>query len=130
MSRRDRLGNERIIKALEASFGILTDAAKKLRVHRKTLAEWIKDDPELAEARDYARDMLLDLGETKLMQNVRAGKERSVQYLLDTQGRQRGYGQRLIITDPKGEKDLENKTDAELLAELANLQKRIKDAAK
>lgn len=91
---RDDVPNEKIITALDASYGIITDAAKKLGVSRRTLHYWIDADIELQEAAKNAREGLIDLTEGVLIKNLKAGKEATSIFVAKTLGRHRGYVER------------------------------------
>ena len=40
---------------------------------------------------------MLDIAEAKLLQNINSGNENSIEYFLDRQGKDRGYGNQVSI---------------------------------
>jgi hypothetical protein len=118
--KRDKISNDKIIKALHKHCGIVQSAATMLKIDRGTLAGWIKDDEELQKAQEAAREGLLDEMESKLLQNVRDGKEASIIFGLKTLGRNRGYVERIEYAEhieqelfPDGNDNLEPEPDEE-----------------
>lgn len=81
-------------KAIEDSGGIVTTVANKLRVNRKSIYMWIEKAPWIKDAIESAREKLKDYAESKLVENVRAGDQRAIEYLLDHQAIDRGYGRK------------------------------------
>lgn len=128
---RDKISNEKINKALQDSFGIVTTAAKKLRLHPNTLYGWIKNEPELEQMRQDARNnQLKDFVEDALIKNIRKGKEASIIFASKTLLRERGYKETLDIVDKsKFENQLAEKSNAELIALAEDIKKRMLDAS-
>lgn len=129
--KRDKISNEKIIKILRASYGIILTASKTLRIDRGTLQDWINSDDDLKTALAEIREGdLKDLIEDALITNIKAGKEASIIFASKTQLRTRGYQERLEITDKSKIQDqITTASEDELLEIIANAQKRIKDAS-
>ncbi len=87
--------NEKIIKVIEATYGVLSDAAKKLKISRATLYNWIRDDPDLQDSVDDSRERLKDLTESKFIKHLLAGKEWAIRFSLQTLCKDRGYVPRI-----------------------------------
>lgn len=96
----DHVGN-----ALRLSDGLIAVAAGKLGCTRQTVQLYIRRHPSLQAVVEECRETLVDIGEQKLHEKVRAGEWDAVKYLLSTQGKARGYSQRQEVTGADG-KDL------------------------
>ena len=123
-----------VIAALRNSAGMVTYAAKKLKVDYTTLYSWLKKYPVLEKARQDTIEASLDLAETKLLSNVKAGKEASIFFYLKCKGKDRGYIERQQIehSTKNGQPleiinkfDLSGLTDKELEV-LENLSSKLK----
>ena len=69
--------------------------AKSLGCDRRTLSSYIKKRfPDLL---SEMRESMLDIAEAKLLQNINSGNENSIEYFLDRQGKDRGYGNQVSI---------------------------------
>jgi hypothetical protein len=86
-----------IEKALKDSRGFLAFAARRLGCDRTTIENYLERYPELKIVREKLTEDNLDIGEYMLMENVLAGKESSIAFLLKTLGRKRDYGERSEI---------------------------------
>ena len=69
--------------------------ARSLGCDRRTLSSYIKKRfPDLL---SEMRESMLDIAEAKLLQNINSGNENSIEYFLDRQGKDRGYGNQVAI---------------------------------
>jgi len=73
------------------NFGIITQCADILNIQPKTLHSWINDSPTLQETVKLSRTRMLDVAESQLVKNIKAGKETSLIFMLKCLGKQRGY---------------------------------------
>ena len=128
--KREQISNERIIKAIKESYGIITNTARRLKVSRQALHEWINEDEELKNAVKHARENdLKDLIEDALVKNIKKGKEASIIFASKTQLRNRGYQERIEVTDKsKLDDQIQQASEQDLLDMIAKLQKKINDA--
>jgi len=85
---------EQVIKAIMDNHGLLAAAARDLGVTRKTVYNYVKRYPTIAQAVQDARDTTLDMAEGQLMKAVRNGNVTAIMFLLKTVGRNRGYVER------------------------------------
>lgn len=117
------------LSAFEKSYGNITQSCLAIGINRKTYYRWLKDDPEFAEDVETTqpRESLIDLAESKLVQAVRDGDLTAIIYTLKSQGRSRGWNERLLI-EQKEVRDIDGKSEEEVIAELKKL--REKHAAK
>lgn len=128
---RDKISDAKIIKAFIKNRGIIGATAATLKVDRSTLYKWMDDTPALKTAQQDARSSFVDKAESKLADNVDAGDMKAIIYTLNTLGRDRGYGQRIIISDKSDlEEAIDNASDAEILQMIQEKNRRIADAAK
>jgi hypothetical protein len=80
-----------LIKALEKSMGIVTNACKIVGIDRTTFYRYYKQDEEFKEAVDSIEDYAIDYVESKLFENIKDKKETSIIFYLKTKGKKRGY---------------------------------------
>lgn len=90
-----RLTKADIIKALAASNGVIGDAARRLGCSRQAIYKRVQSDPELERALGEARERVIDLAESKLLELVERGNITAVTFVLRTLGRSRGYAERI-----------------------------------
>lgn len=64
---------------------------KAVAISRRAYYKWLENNPTFKEAIELEQDSLLDLAETKLLQNIKDGKEASIFFFLKTKGKKRGY---------------------------------------
>lgn len=83
--------DEAIIKALYATGGMIARAAEKLGIDYTTLYKYLRQTPELKDVVMHIRESQLDLAETKLLENIKEGKEASIFFYLKCKAQERGY---------------------------------------
>lgn len=86
---------EEIAEALRECKGIATATAKRLGMGRRTLYRYFDKYPELREVVTEQREELCDMAEVQLIKHVKEGNLRAVIYVLNSHGRDRGWGERL-----------------------------------
>lgn len=91
------------IDAIKEANGFITHAARKLDTSRTTLHAMINRHPKLKEAVIDAREGMKDFAESKLLQNIKDGKETSLIFYLKTQAKDRGYVERQELTGKDGD---------------------------
>ena len=69
--------------------------AKELGCDRRTLSTYIKKN--MPDVIKDMREAMVDVAEAKLLQNINSGNENSIEYFLDRQGKDRGYGNQVAI---------------------------------
>ena len=82
---------ESLLKAIKQNRGIVTNICKSLDMARQSFYERLDNDIELQEALEDARQEVLDLGESKLIELVQEGNAQAVFFMLKTIGKNRGY---------------------------------------
>ena len=79
------------INVLRNSSCNISVACGKMGIARQTFYNWKSNNPLFAESVSDLEESLIDYAETKLMENIRDGKESSIFFFLKTRGKKRGY---------------------------------------
>jgi hypothetical protein len=95
-----RYSPAQVIAALEASAGVVLGAAQKLRCTSQTIYNYIDRYPEVASAKDQAREDLIDLAESQIIKAVAAGNLTACIFVVKTQGKARGWSERTELATP------------------------------
>ena len=69
-------------------------ACKAIGIGRRTYYNWIEEDKTFKEDIDNINESLIDFTESKLLQNIKAGKEASIFFYLKCKAKNRGYMER------------------------------------
>jgi len=80
-----------MLKALEASLGVVTQACKMADVGRTQFYQWMHDDPLFKVAVDEVQEIAIDFAESKLHKLIENGNTAATIFLLKTKGKHRGY---------------------------------------
>jgi hypothetical protein len=80
---------------LMAKEGHIGEACKALGIKRKRFREWFDNDPEFAADCQDSMESLIDLAQSKLVENIKDNVSRDIQFFLKSQARHRGYGDRV-----------------------------------
>ena len=108
-TRPDKFTIAEVCEALRKSQGLISYTAKALCTSTQTVERYCHKYATCQQARDGARDAVLDLGEAKLVERVNAGEGWAVCFLLKTLGKRRGYVERHEVTGPDGKvSDIQN----------------------
>lgn len=84
-----------VADALTKARGVVSHAARLLDCDRSTVYAYINKYATVAQARDDAREDLLDYVENKLVEQITDGNITAIIFYLKTQGRNRGYVERM-----------------------------------
>lgn len=95
---------EAISRALAAAGGRVSYAAIILGMTPKSLRRRIQDSEELTSLRDEIQEFRIDIAESKLDKKVLEEKYPAIQFLLESQGKSRGYTKRTEVTGAEGGK--------------------------
>jgi hypothetical protein len=121
---RTTLAKERFIAGLLSSYGLITTAAKKAGIERKTYYRWISDDPAFKErafqALDEAREKGLDFAEFKLFELMNNNEPSAIYFFLKCKGKDRGFFEKSLYAIEKSKKPESPLTDAGK-AKIANM---------
>ena len=85
------------LRALKAKFGNVTEACAAVNISRQTPYNWRDEDPVFAAGWNDIVEFLKDFAESKLFQNIGAGKEASIFFFLKCRAKDRGYLERMDI---------------------------------
>lgn len=85
------------LHALKMCRGNISNASKLISLSRKTFHNYMSEDPDFQEMVEEIKVVRLDSVEDKLLANCDAGKETSIIYFLNCQGKERGYGNSLKV---------------------------------
>jgi hypothetical protein len=86
---------EAMLFALGKTLGVVTPAAKMAGISRQTHYDWLKDDAAYANLAQDMKSEALDFAETKLHQKIQGGDTTAIIFFLKTQGKERGYVERV-----------------------------------
>ena len=87
-----------LLKALQKSLGIVTEACEKAELSRTQHYKWYKEDAESRKAVQEIDGMFIDFAETHLKEQIEKGSTPATIFYLKTRGKKRGYGDSLDIT--------------------------------
>lgn len=105
---------------IEKYNGNLAMVARKCGVARGTLYRHLERSPELRAALQDARETMVDHVESRLYDNALKGDTTAVIFFLKTQGRMRGYSEKLELDVHQGKRP-QDMTDDELESYIASL---------
>ena len=94
MNKSRHIKKESMIKALEASLGVVTIACKKLGLPRSTFYKWLNEDKEFAKQVRDIENIALDFAESQLHNQIEDGNTSATIFYLKTKGKKRGYIER------------------------------------
>tara|TARA_R100000781_G_C4016747_1_gene105613 strand:- start:73 stop:420 length:348 start_codon:yes stop_codon:yes gene_type:complete len=89
---------ELLLKALQKSLGIVTEACEKAGLSRTQHYKWYKEDEEYRKQVQEIEGMFIDFAETHLKDQIEKGSTPATIFYLKTRGKRRGYGDSLDIT--------------------------------
>jgi hypothetical protein len=95
---RQRYKPAQIIAAIEHTRGMVYLAAERLGCEADTVYNYAKRYASVREAIARHRGRTTDIAELKLYQAITAGDAWAVQFYLKTQGRDRGYVEKIDVT--------------------------------
>jgi hypothetical protein len=70
---------------------------RRLHVNRRTVWDWVNQDPELRDLVDDLTEAFIDEAENKLYEAIRSGNVVATIFFLKTKARHRGYSERLEL---------------------------------
>lgn len=87
------------ISALEKSLGVVTTACRSIGIDRSTHYKWYGEDEEYQNQVDGLKSVALDFAESQLHQQIKDGNTSATIFYLKTQGKKRGYIERIEVED-------------------------------
>ena len=88
---RPTFGEKKVIEAITKARGLISVAADILGCAPRTVHKYIKEYPNISEAKYAATELNLDKAENKLMDAIDAGQPWAICFFLKCQGKDRGY---------------------------------------
>lgn len=89
-----RLSKNKVKEALMKHGGIPTRAAAALNTKRQNINYYLNKYPDVAEAREEAREKTIDIAESALVNSVYKEERWAVEFILKTLGKSRGYDEK------------------------------------
>ncbi len=77
--------------SLKNNNGNISEACDAANIGRQTYYDWIEKDEVFKQDADDAQESLIDLAESKLMENIEDNDNTSIIFFLKTKGKKRGY---------------------------------------
>jgi hypothetical protein len=96
VTKSDTLKNN-LIKALEKSLGVVTDACKDCNCSRQTFYKYYNTDNDFKNKVDAVSEVALDFVESQLYKQIREGNTAATIFYLKTKARKRGYIERMEL---------------------------------
>ena len=79
------------LKSLRNNLGHISNSCKAANIGRRTYYEWIDVDKDFEEDVAHVQESLLDLAESKLLENIESNENIAIIFYLKTKGKKRGY---------------------------------------
>lgn len=98
-----KFSREQLIHAVTKTRGLVYLAAQGLGCTPQLIFKRAVQDPELKQLIHDERNRIIDFAEAKLVEAVGKGEAWAVCFLLKTQGRRRGYSERVELEDLRRE---------------------------
>ena len=77
--------------SLKKNNGNISESCDAANIGRQTYYDWIEKDEVFKQDADDAQESLIDLAESKLMENIEDNDNTSIIFFLKTKGKKRGY---------------------------------------
>tara|TARA_B100000424_G_C22764698_1_gene412203 strand:+ start:297 stop:668 length:372 start_codon:yes stop_codon:yes gene_type:complete len=77
--------------ALKNNNGNISDACIAVNIGRQTYYDWLDKDDQFKVDAENAQESLIDLAESKLVENIKDNDNTSIIFFLKTKGKKRGY---------------------------------------
>lgn len=95
MANPERYTCEQVIDAIKETRGLISVAARRLGCSDSCIHGYAERHPTVRAAIEDARALMCDMAEGKLFGAVQNSEPWAIQFYLKTQGRSRGYGDRI-----------------------------------
>lgn len=103
-----------MLRALEASLGVIHPACMAVGIERKTHYRWLETDPKYKMAVEDIANIALDFAEGKLHTQIKSNNTTATIFYLKTKGKARGYVERTEVTGADGKPLAPEKTTYKL----------------
>jgi hypothetical protein len=86
---------KKFLDVYKAKAGNITDSCKSIGIDRRTFYNWIEKDDKFKSTIDDIQESLIDLTESKLIQNIKKNDTTSIIFYLKNRVKNRGYTQKI-----------------------------------
>lgn len=86
-----------LLKALENTYGIVTDACKQANISRSTYYKYYKQDKQFKADVDDINNTAIDFVESQLFKLIGEGNITGIIFFLKTRGKARGYSEKFEV---------------------------------
>jgi len=93
---RQKRYKKRMLEALRATYGIVSEAAKIVGIEKKTHYNWLHSDEEYRRAVEEVKETVKDFVEGKLLECIQERDTTAIIFYLKTQAKDRGYAEREV----------------------------------
>lgn len=108
---RTTIGKADMLRVLEECMGIVTIAAQKVGIDRRTHTNWMNEDDDYRAAVEELQQPALDFAEGALHKKIKEGDTTAIIFYLKTKGKSRGYIERIQTQEVKNEPFVMELTD-------------------
>lgn len=127
MAKTEQYTAAQMIEAIRATKGLISLAAKKLSCHPTTIRSYVARYPTVAEALKEEREAMTDTAELALFNAIQAKHAWAVCFYLKTQGKNRGYVERLETSNQNWDMSMFSDEELDRIAEGADPSQVVKD---
>ena len=103
-SRRKKVSDEELARALQAAGGMVSYTAIITGLCPTTVRKRIRESEKLSSLQQDIMEMRVDIAESKLDKKIHEEEWKAIQFMLETQGKDRGYVKRQEMSGPDGGK--------------------------
>ena len=82
---------QKLLKALEESHGVVTNACRKAGISRAQYYRYLQQDEKFAQAVEEIQEAAIDFVESQLFKQIKEGNITGQIFYLKTKGKHRGY---------------------------------------
>jgi hypothetical protein len=83
-----------LVEALKANLGNVLKSCEVAGVSKSSYYNWMKEDPEFAEAVEEVDNVQFDFVQSKLFEQVEEGNTACIIFYLKTKGKKKGYSEK------------------------------------
>ncbi len=95
------------IECLKNNNGNISKACESANIGRQTYYSWLEKDQNFKQDAEDAQESLIDLAESKLVENIRENDNTSIIFFLKTKGKKRGYIEKQEVEHIKPFEDID-----------------------
>lgn len=115
MPRKNRVTVSEVEEALRKNGGFYSRTAKALGISTQAVANQINKSEHLQKVYDEIRRSFLDLAESGLVQALKNGERWAIKFMLEYQGKDRGYIKRQQVEGGDDDKPIRQKHQIEFI---------------